>query len=156
MDEQVLSSYFPFIFSFIVFAVIAGCIIWSVCVRLRKQKRADNSPRPDAERTKRSPYLQKAREKASYIQVDKHAAHVADALAHEHKGEEEHYEEIVGSLGDVNDEGCADLDGVRFIEHDAAYEQNDPISRDYASVVRAMVLGEILNDPRFDDPYRDK
>lgn len=81
--------------------------------------------------------------------------HVADAKAHGHKGEEEHYDEIVGSLGDVNDEGCADLDGVRFIAHDAAYDGEEG-ARDYTAVVRAMVLGEILNEPRFKHPYRRK
>ena len=44
--------------------------------------------------------------------AEKHERHVEDAHEHDHVGEEEHYEEIVGSLGDVNDEGCEDLAGV--------------------------------------------
>ncbi len=85
----------------------------------------------------------------------KHALHVADAHEHAHLGEEEHYEEIVGSLGDVNDEGCADLDGVRFIAHDIAYEtQKYADSPEYGKVARVMILGEILNSPRFKNPYR--
>ncbi len=86
--------------------------------------------------------------------VSDHAAHVADVRAHSHKGEEEHYEQIVGSLGDVNDEGCADLDGVRLIAHDAAYDTTPDGARDYSATVRAMVLGEVLNEPRFKHPYR--
>ena len=81
--------------------------------------------------------------------------HQIDADRHEHLGEEEHYEEIVGSLGEVNDEGCEDLSGVRFIAHDMAYEINDEHA-DYSKVAQAMVLGEILNQPRFKKPYSHK
>lgn len=87
---------------------------------------------------------------------DKHALHVADALAHQHKGQEEHYEEIVGSLGDVHDEGCADLNGVRFIAHDLAYEPDSDGHRDMTAVAKAMVMGEVLNNPRFNHPYHRK
>ena len=82
-------------------------------------------------------------------QVDKHELHVQDAKEHAHAGEEEHYEEIVGSLGEVNDEGCGDLGGVRFIVHDLAYETGDEGEHDYAELAKAMVLGEIINTPRF-------
>ncbi len=78
-----------------------------------------------------------------------HDKHLADAALHGHKGTEEHYEEIVGSLGDVNDEGCADLDGVRFISHDAAYDGDDSAPTDYNDILRLMVLGDVLNTPRF-------
>ena len=81
--------------------------------------------------------------------------HQLDADKHEHLGEEEHYDDIVGSLGEVNDEGCEDLSGVRFIAHDMAYEINDEHA-DYSKVAQAMVLGEILNNPRFQKPYTRK
>lgn len=80
---------------------------------------------------------------------DKHERHVEDAHEHNHSGEEEHYEEIVGSLGEINDEGCADLSGVRFIAHDLSYDASDGQQHDHAELVKAMVLGEILNSPRF-------
>ncbi len=102
------------------------------------------------------PYLEKLRQKKAETEADKHALHVADARAHQHKGEEEHYEEIVGSLGDIDDEGCADLDGVRFIAHDIAYEVQNNENNDYSGVVKAMILGEILNEPRFKKPYRHR
>ena len=86
----------------------------------------------------------------------RHEQHVQDAHAHGHTGEEEHYEEIVGSLGDVNDEGCADLNGVRFIAHDLAYDPNNGNAPDYNKLAKAMVLGEILNSPRFKKPYGRK
>ena len=87
---------------------------------------------------------------------DAHEKHQADAHEHGHLGEEEHYEEIVGSLGDVNDEGCEDLDGVRFIAHDLAYEVTESDQHDYAKIAQAMVMGEILNNPRFHKPYTRK
>ncbi len=75
---------------------------------------------------------------------------------HVHVGDkEERYEEIVGSLGDVNDEGCSDLDGVRLIVHDLAYEGEDA-QRDYTEVVKVVVLGDIINNPRFKTYYRKK
>ena len=83
----------------------------------------------------------------------KHAAHVADSHAHGHMGEEEHYDEIVGSLGEVHDEGCADLNGVRFIANDIAYEIQTQDNVDYDRIAQAMVLGEIINSPRFKTPY---
>ena len=86
-------------------------------------------------------------------QAAKHAKHVEDSRAHEHLGEEEHYEEIVGSLGEVNDEGCQDLAGVRFLAHDIAYELQNESDVDYDRLAQAMVLGEIINTPRFKTPY---
>lgn len=89
-------------------------------------------------------------------QARKHAKHVADSHAHEHIGEEEHYEEIVGSLGEVNDEGCADLSGVRFLANDIAYEIQTNEAADYDRLAQAIVLGEIVNSPRFKTPYTRK
>ena len=85
--------------------------------------------------------------------ASKHEKHVADSHAHGHSGEEEHYEEIVGSLGEVNDEGCADLSGVRFIASDLSYEIQSQETPDYDRLAQAMVLGEIINTPRFKAPY---
>ena len=66
------------------------------------------------------------------------------------------YDEIVGSLGEVNDEGCVDLDGVRFIASDVAYEIDNDDGPDYARLAQSMVLGEVLNNPRFKKPYSRK
>ena len=86
-------------------------------------------------------------------QARKHQKHVEDSHEHGHLGEEEHYEEIVGSLGEVNDEGCEDLSGVRFIATDLAYELQASETVDYDRLAQAMVLGEVLNHPRFKQPY---
>ena len=78
--------------------------------------------------------------------------------SHSHSGRHETYEPIVGSLGEVNDEGCDELDGVRLIEHDEAY-CDDPdhiVSTDPTDLERAIVLGEVLNTPRYKQMYRRK
>lgn len=76
--------------------------------------------------------------------------------SHEHiGGKVEKYDKIVGSLGEVDDEGCDELDGVRLIEHDEAY-CDDPehfMPEDNADLVKAMVLGEVVNTPRFKQLY---
>ena len=107
-----------------------------------------------SEQRQRLEYLrEKQREKSAY---DRHEKHVQDAHEHGHTGVEEHYEEIVGSLGDVNDEGCEDLNGVRFIAHDLAYDVSDSEHHDYTKLARAIVLGEVINSPRFKQPYKKK
>lgn len=78
--------------------------------------------------------------------------------AHKHVGKTEKYGKIVGSLGEVNDEGCDDLDGVRMIAHDEAY-CDDPdhiITTEPTELERAIVLGEALNNPRYKQHYHRK
>ena len=129
-----------------------------------KQRSAENtSPTIDEQRRRQEElkqrlqqkYAQAEREKALQqdAQAAKHAKHVEDSHAHAHLGEEEHYEEIVGSLGEVNDEGCEDLSGVRFIATDLAYESDSSDEMDYSRLARTMVLGEVLNHPRFKQLY---
>lgn len=77
---------------------------------------------------------------------DKHV-HIAD--------EEETYEKIVGSLGDINDEGCDETDGVRFIVNDEAYIGQSE-THDYTQLMKAMVVGEVVNHPRFKSPYKKR
>lgn len=72
---------------------------------------------------------------------------------HSHHGEVETYEPIVGSLGSVGDEGCVELDGVRLIVTDLMYETNDQTAYDLDSIGKSIVLGEVLNNPRFKTPY---
>ena len=152
LDEEIFTS----LMSGVVCAVFVIVFVVILVKAAQKNKSANGvRPDPSADRRTEDPFV-KQREKKARTDTNKHAAHVADALAHNHKGVEEHYEEIVGSLGDINDEGCSDLDGVRFIEHDAAYEADDARQRDYTQIAKAIVLGEILNDPRFKKPYRSK
>lgn len=81
---------------------------------------------------------------------------VANSDGHTHSADnEERYDKIVGSLGEVDDEGCLDLDGVRLIVEDVAYS-SDTESRDYTEIAKAVVLGDIINSPRFKTNYRKK
>lgn len=76
---------------------------------------------------------------------------------HTHIGDEqENYEKIVGSLGEVNDEGCEDLDGVRLIVNDISYDTDDDDTAVKAGIAKVMVFGDILNTPRFKSDYRKK
>ena len=123
-----------------------------------KQRNAETSGKSsiDSEQRRRQEEL-KQRLQQKYGQVDeqarKHQKHVEDSHEHGHLGEEEHYEEIVGSLGEVNDEGCEDLSGVRFIATDLAYELQTSETVDCDRLAQVMVLGEVLNHPRFKQPY---
>ena len=161
---------------FIIFAAIIGTVIFVGFIgesvkRFRQNNGQENSATPQqssyktqqtnqsqqsgmtAEQRRRLEYL---REQQKQKQADKHEKHVEDAHEHGHTGEEEHYEEIVGSLGEVNDEGCIDLDGVRFIAHDLAYDTAEDGQHDYTQLAKAIVLGEIINSPRFKNPHSRK
>lgn len=82
---------------------------------------------------------------------------VADATNHKHLGTEEHYAPIVGSLGDVDSEGCPSLDGVRLIARDIAYDvKNVDSNQRRVQIAKSMIIGEVLNDPRFKKPYTRK
>lgn len=73
---------------------------------------------------------------------------------HAHYGTVETYEPIVGSLGSVSDEGCDELDGVRLIATDIMYETDDDhTAYDLDAIGKSIVLGEVLNNPRFKTPY---
>ena len=169
-------EFVPFIFVFVFFAVFVlgiGITIARVFIAGRKnEQRQQEAAKAYRERAasssstenKYTSMTNEQRDRLNYLRQkysslsteDKHERHVADADEHAHAGEEEHYEEIVGSLGEVNDEGCEDLSGVRFIMRDIAYEADDGEETDYTKLVHAMVLGEIINTPRFKEPHRHK
>lgn len=160
MPEETVALVFGLIFTFFVVAVFIAVFV-SIAKRSREQKTQQEYASRYAERhadenakkinETRHKYLESLREKKSA-----HELHQMDAHMHNHLGEEEHYEEIVGSLGDINDEGCADLDGVRFIAHDIAYELKQNEHPDYAKIAQAVVLGDVINNPRFKQPYFKK
>lgn len=82
---------------------------------------------------------------------------VRDAHAHDHVGFEEHYAPIEGSLGSVDDEGCADLSGVRLIENDPDYAPTtDYNDVDRKELARIMILGEVFDRPAWKGPYTRK
>ena len=137
----------PIIFLVIVFSVVIGV---KVVIAKQRQNGAKNSTAYPTQTQQRYNLSQRQNSIGTDCDVHTHVGERAIAQdGHEHIGaDEEHYEKIVGSLGEVDDEGCADLDGIRLIAHDAAYEGEDD-SRNYSEIVKAMVLGEILENPRF-------
>ena len=169
MDGEALATFLGMVVTFIVIAVFAGVLIKLAQSQKTKQrmeeykrKKAEEEARATAsaehfEAERRAKAAEMRRIAHSFGLADdasaKHEKHVADSHAHGHEGEEEHYEEIVGSLGEVNDEGCADLAGVRFIASDLSYEIHSQETPDYDRLAQAMVLGEIINSPRFKTPY---
>lgn len=158
--------------AFIIFAGVIGTVIvvgviGELIKRLRQSNRQSNSAMHQqasyktqsnthvgmtSEQKHRLEYLREQQKQKTVSQ--QHERHQSDAQEHSHLGEEEHYEEIVGSLGDINDEGCEDLSGVRFIAHDLAYEVGDSEQHDYTKLAKAIVLGDIINSPRFKTPPR--
>ena len=175
MTEEVLSIFAGLFFFAIVVAVIASALRKSIQSSREKQRMegykrakaaedaATKERAAEEERRRQEELKRRLAKKYGLLGYDdkpstddssrKHALHVEDAHEHGHSGEEEHYDEIVGSLGEVNDEGCADLNGVRFIANDIAYEIQSQETPDYDRIAQAMVLGEIINSPRFKSPY---
>ncbi|MCH5159683.1 MAG: hypothetical protein J1F66_02405 [Clostridiales bacterium] len=176
MDEA-LATVLGLAFTFFVFAVFAVVFIKLAKAKktqermeeYKRKKAAEEASSESAEerRLRREAELKRktAKKYESYgyderspfgDAASKHALHEADAHEHGHTGEEEHYDEIVGSLGEVNDEGCAALSGVRFIANDIAYEIQTKEAVDYDRIAQALVLGEIVNAPRFKSPHSRK
>ena len=146
------------VFFVIVFAVVIATVIKRVKAEQERQKDADKTAPlafaldGNGRTTQQNEYLAAKRR-----QIAEQKIKSADE-AHKHVGTTENYGKIVGSLGEVNDEGCDDLDGVRMISHDEAY-CDDPdhiISTEPTELERAIVLGEVINTPRFKSMYRRK
>lgn len=162
LDGEAL-LFVPFIGVALFFIVIV-CIVVSAAKKADAKRReqqasavrreaTDGNGRTQHQRDYINGLRNKASQKKTASQESTHT-HVGNSIVsnsdgHVHRGdEEEHYDEIVGSLGEVDDEGCADLDGVRLIAHDLAYEDGETNS-DYSEVAKAVVLGDIINNPRF-------
>lgn len=134
--------------------------------RRAAQKRADGNKLGGSQRTHSSGLQTKqSRPKAVPNASAANASHknvphvhsdgaiVSTVDGHTHAdGEEEFYDASGGSLGDVSLEGCPDLNGVRVISHDLAYYASDA-TKDYSDIAKAIVLGEVLDNPRCKYPY---
>ncbi len=158
-----------FVFIFVIAVVVA--------VKRMKVSRSEYAPKPKGEPTEHQrEYISQLRERKEKMNVaaerqrartsqidcpDPYHTHegdkvVANSDGHTHNADnEERYDKIVGSLGEVDDEGCLDLDGVRLIVEDVAYSA-DTDTRDYSEIAKALVLGDIINSPRFKTNYRKK
>lgn len=155
-------SFFPLLIIPIVFAIVIVVIIATVIRRSNAAERKRKIERQQAQypfidgngRTEHQrDYLNAKRRELAERKI------VSQDGSHEHLGGKvEKYDKIVGSLGEVNDEGCDELDGVRLIEHDEAY-CDDPdhlMPADPTDIQKAIVIGEVLNTPRFKEMYRRK
>ncbi len=79
------------------------------------------------------------------VQFDGDHNHVGDSI--------EQYEPISGSLGQVRDEGCVEMDGFRLIANDDNFDaESGETNFNLNKVAQAIVLGEILDKPRFKNP----
>lgn len=172
MTSLLLDSELPFVFVPIIFMFVFAVFIISFAAKYKKD-RTEREARTHTERapietqpTNPKPYLDTLRERQSQRRGSAHETehhHVGNSVVsntdgHTHVGsdEEEVYDVIVGSLGEVNDEGCVDLNGIRLIAHDIAYDTENGKKRDYSKVVSAAILGDVINTPRFKKPYGRK
>ena len=80
------------------------------------------------------------------------AGHHAEHCAAPHSGGDRYRVERVsvgGSIGGKSREGCADHYGVRFVKLDATAQEEDKIYVSKEDMRRAIVLGQVLDDPAF-------
>ena len=145
----------PLLFIPVILMVIFAVIIITISKKLKSDKSARQSNKTAAV-TDGNGRTQHQRDYINGLRVRQAEKKIVSADgSHSHSGKEERYEPIVGSLGEVDDEGCDELDGVRLIEHDESY-CDDPqhlAAADYETLEQAIVIGEVINAPRFKNPY---
>ena len=56
---------------------------------------------------------------------------------------------VGGSIGGKSREGCGEHYGVRFVKLDAMTQEEDKIYVSKEDMRRAIVLGQVLDDPAF-------
>ena len=84
------------------------------------------------------------------------AGHHAEHCAVPHSGGDRYRVERVsvgGSIGGKSREGCGEHYGVRFVKLDAMTQEEDKIYVSKEDMRRAIVLGQVLNDPAFKRRY---
>lgn len=157
-----IESFLPLLAVPLIFAIIIAIVVTAVIKRVKaEENRSREINEGQAQRTffdgngrtaHQSEYLASKRRELAERKI------TSNDGSHSHRGRQETYAPIVGSLGEVNDEGCDELDGVRLIEHDEAYCDNPDhiISTEPTELERAIVLGEVLNTPRYKQMYRRK
>lgn len=84
------------------------------------------------------------------------AGHHAEHCAVPHSGGDRYRVERVsvgGSIGGKSREGCGEHYGVRFVKVDQKQADDDKIYVSKEDMKRAIVLGQVLNDPAFKRRY---
>lgn len=154
-EEAIVTSIFFGVFVFVVFAVIIAIAVRRVKAQMDRQREMDDYKRTSQVEIDGNGRTQHQRDFLNQLRAKQAERKVKEIEVHSHKGKEERYDRIVGSLGEVNDEGCDELDGVRLLEHDEAY-CDEPAHfevNDYNELQQAIVIGEVVNSPRFKRPY---
>lgn len=80
------------------------------------------------------------------------AGHHAEHCAVPHSGGDRYRVERVsvgGSISGKSREGCGEHYGVRFVKIDATAQEDDKIYVSKEDMRRAIVLGQVLNDPAY-------
>ena len=105
----------PLLFIPVILMVIFAVIIITISKKLKSDKSARQSNKTAAV-TDGNGRTQHQRDYINGLRVRQSEKKIVSADgSHSHSGKEERYEPIVGSLGEVDDEGCDELDGVRLI-----------------------------------------
>lgn len=84
------------------------------------------------------------------------AGHHAEHCAVPHSGGDRYRVERVsvgGSIGGKSREGCGEHYGVRFVKLDATAQEDDKIYVSKEDMRRAIVLGQVLDDPVYKRRY---
>ena len=84
------------------------------------------------------------------------AGHHAEHCAVPHSGGDRYRVERVlvgGSIGGKSREGCGEHYGVRFVKLDAMTQEDDKIYVSKEDMRRAIVLGQVLDDPAYKRRY---
>ncbi len=161
--EEELEAFVGIVFFLIVMLIIIGTVIAKAKENAYKnppQQRDEEFLHPNAKgqlTPTQSRYLENNKRKAAQRNGTTATTSTITFDDHGHGGSAETYDPIVGSLGAVSDEGCDELNGVRLIATDLMYETEDDGQAYNMDVIRkSLVLGEILNNPRFKKPYGKK
>lgn len=141
----------------VVIGIISSIVKSAKKVEVQRKNVSETSPDPTELTEQQRRYVESLRSRKSHTTPTPTVKKPPVDPSHGHIGKVEEYDEIIGSLGDINDEGCPSLDGVRLIAEDVAYVTEDGTRQfDAKRLQRAIVLGEVLNSPRFKNPYGKK
>ena len=138
-------------------AVIAGVI--GVVSYVKKDKLKKTNAPPDRQPTPAERMIDEAQFVLPKIAPHKPAAsagHHAEHCAVPHSGGDRYRVERVsvgGSIGGKSREGCGEHYGVRFVKLDAMTQEEDKIYVSKEDMRRAIVLGQVLNDPAYKRRY---
>ena len=160
--EEDLEAILSLIFTLIVIVVVIALVVEKIKrkgVKTPQQYRDDEFLHPNA-RGQLTPEQQRyiLNTKAKSVNTKPATTSVSGMpTQHGHLGTAETYDPIVGSLGAVSDEGCDELNGVRLIATDLMYQtDDDQVAYDMDAIRKSLILGDILNNPRFKKPYGKK